>query len=350
MSQSPHVPHSLAPDGLREDSMMDRRTFLAGTGAVLLAAPLAVEGQQAGKVWRVGYLGTTDPAVSVLFEALRHGLQEHGYVEGRNLVIERRFSGGVDARLPALASELIRLKVDILIAAGGAATVAAKEATATIPIVMAGASDPVKRGLVTSLARPGGNITGIEDYLTELNVKRLELLKMAVPKMARVAVLTNVSNWEPAKRAALYKEQDAQAQTIGVTVSRVELAAPSEFDSATAAIIRGRPDALSLAPSPINVALRNEIAEFAIKHRLPSAGPSRGFAVAGILLSYGPDFAVIFRRAADYVDKILKGAKPADLPIEQPTKFELVINLKTAKALGLTIPPSLLRRADEVIQ
>jgi putative tryptophan/tyrosine transport system substrate-binding protein len=333
--------------------VIDRRTFLAGTGAVLLAAPLAADAQQPEKVWRVGYLGNTpltDPVVAGYFEALRHGLQEHGYVEGRNLVIERRFSEGVDARLPALASELIHLKVDILVTSGGPAAVAAKEATATIPIVMAGASDPVRRGLVTSLAHPGGNITGIEDYLTELNVKRLELLKTAVPKMVRVGVLTNVGAWEPATMAADRKHQDAQAQAIGVTIFRVELNAPSEFDSATAAIIRGRPDALTLVSSPINFRLRNEIAEFATKHRLPSAGSFRGYALAGILLSYGPDLAVMFRRAADYVDKILKGAKPGDLPVEQPAKFELVINLKTAKALGLTIPPSLLGRADEVIE
>jgi putative ABC transport system substrate-binding protein len=333
--------------------VIERRTFLGAIAGALLAAPLAAEAQQAGKVWRVGYLGNsplTDPVLAVYFEALRHGLQEHGYVEGRNLVIERRFSEGVDARLPALAAELIRLKVDVLVTSGGPATVAATEATATIPIVMAGASDPVRRGLVTSLARPGGNLTGIEDYLTELNVKRLELLKMAVPNMVRVAILANVSNWEPAKLAALKKEQNAQAEAIGVTMFSVELNAPSEFDSATAAIIRGRPDALTLASSPINFRLRNEIAEFAMKHRLPSAGAFRGFALAGILLSYGPDLAMMFRRAADYVDKILKGAKPGDLPIEQPTKFELVINLKTAKALSLTIPPSLLGRADEVIQ
>ena len=333
--------------------MIERRRFIEVIAGGILAAPLAVEAQQAEKVWRVGYLGNsplTDPVVAGFFEALRHRLQEHGYVEGRNLVIERRFSGGVDARLPALASELIHLKIDILVTSGGPAAVAAKEATATIPIVMAGASDPVKRGLVTNLARPGGNITGIEDYLTELNVKRLELLKIVVPKMVRVGVLTNVSNWEPAKRAALRKEQDAQAQTIGVAMFYVELNAPSELDSATAAIIRGRPDALTLASSPINFRLRNELAEFAIKHRLPSAGSSRSFALAGILLSYGPDIAVMFRRAADYVDKILKGAKPGDLPIEQPTKFDLIINLKTAKALGLTVPPTLLAIADEVIE
>jgi putative ABC transport system substrate-binding protein len=333
--------------------MMDRRTFLAGTGAVLLAAPLAAVAQQTEKIWRIGWLGVsplTNPGSVTNFEPFRRGLQEHGYVEGRNLVIERRFSEGLDARLPALAAELVRLKVDVLVVVGGPAAAVAKEAPATIPIVMAYGSDPVKRGLVASLARPGGNLTGIEDYLTELNVKRLELLKMAVPKMARVAVLTNASNWEPAKRAVLYKEQDAQAQTIGVTVFRVELNVPSEFDSATAAIIRGRPDALSLASSAINSRLGKEIAEFAIKHRLPSAGAIRGLALAGILLSYGPDLTVMCRRAADYVDKILKGAKPGDLPIEQPTKFELVINLKTAKALGLTIPSSLLGRADEVIQ
>jgi putative ABC transport system substrate-binding protein len=333
--------------------VINRRTFLAGAGAVLLAAPLPAEAQQTEKVWRIGWLGVsplTNPGTVTNFEAFRRGLQEHGYVEGRNLVIERRFSEGLDARLPALAADLVRLKVDVLVAVGGPAAAAAKKTTATIPIVMVFGGDPVGRGLVASLARPGGNLTGLDDYLTQLNGKRLELLKMAVPKMARVGILTNVSNWEPEKLAARRKDEDAEAQTIGVTVFRVELNAPSEFDSATAAIIRGRPDALSLASSPINSRLGKEIAEFAIKHRLPSAGATRGLALAGILLSYGPDLTVMCRRAADYVDKILKGAKPGDLPIEQPTKFELVINLKTAKALGLTIPPSLLGRADEVIQ
>jgi len=334
--------------------VIDRRTFLAGTGAVLVAAPLRADAQQQPeKVWRIGWLANqplTNPVGAGTFEAFRHGLQEHGYVEGRNIVIDRRFSDSVDARLPALAAELISLKVDVLVVAGGQVAAAAKEATATIPIVMAYGSDPVRRGLVASLARPGGNLTGIEDYLTELNVKRLELLKMAVPKMARVGHISNAGNWEPEKLAALRKDQDAQAQTIGVTLFRVELNTPSEFDSATAAIIRGRPDTISLSSSPINFRLRKEIAEFAIKYRLPSAAAFRDYVLAGILMSYGPDLFVMCRRAADYVDKILKGAKPGDLPVEQPTKFELVINLKTAKALGLTIPQSLLLRADEVIQ
>jgi len=215
---------------------------------------------------------------------------------------------------------------------------------------MAFASDPVQRGTVASLARPGGNITGIEDLQSALNVKRVELIKLAMPKMGRVAFLTNDSGWDPAKLTALRKEQDAQAQAIGVSMFRVKLNDPSEFDSATAAIIQGRPDALNVSPSTMNFRLRNEIAEFATKHRLPSAGAFRAFALAGILLSYGADLASMCRRGADYVDKILKGTKPADLPVEQSTKFELVINLKTAKALGLAIPPSLLGRADEVIQ
>jgi|SRR5215470_16069853 len=333
--------------------MITRRAFVGSLTGGLLTAPLAAEAQPPGKVWRIGWLASqplTTPLGNATFEAFRHRLREHGYVEGRNVVIERRFSNGVDARLPALAAELIRVNLDVLVVTGGQVAAAAKEATATIPIVMAYGSDPVRRGLVASLARPGGNLTGIEDYLTELNVKRLELLKMAVPKMARVGLLTNASNWEPEKAAALRKDQDAQAQTIGVTVSRIELNTPSEFDSATAGIISGRPDALSLAPTPINFRLRKEIAEFAIKHGLPSAAAFREYALDGILLSYGPDLIMMCRRAADYVDKILKGAKPADLPVEQPTKFELVINLKTAKALGLTIPPSLLARADQVIE
>jgi putative ABC transport system substrate-binding protein len=333
--------------------VISRRVFLGTVAGGLLAAPLTARAQQAGKVWRVGWLGNiplTDPVAAASWETFRQVLQEHGFVEGRNIVFERRFSEGQNARYPALAAELVRLKVDVLVVVGGPGTLAAKEATATIPIVMAGASDPVGLGIVTNLARPGGNVTGMSDYLTDLSIKRIELLKTAVPKVARVGYLTNVSGWEPTKLAALRKEQDTAAQALGMTLFRVEINAPSEFDNATAAIVRGRADALLLAPTPFNGYYRKEFAEFALRQGLPSSGGLRFYALSGILMSYGPIPVEYVRGAANYVAKILNGAKLGDLPIEQPTKFELVINLKTAKALGLTIPDSLLRRADELIQ
>jgi len=334
---------------------MKRRAFLAGTGAVLLAAPLGAEAQKAGKVWRIGWLGIiplTDPYSAASWEVFRQALQEHGYVEGRNVAFERRFSAGDNARNPELAAELVRLKVDVLVALGGQGVLAAKEATATIPIVMAGASDPVGMGLVTNLARPGGNVTGMSDYLTDLSIKRIELLKTAAPKVIRVGSLTNSAGWErePARLAATRKEQDVAAQALGMTLFRVEINAPSEFENATIAILRGRPDALLLAPTATNGSLGKEIAAFALKERLPSSGGLRAYAVAGVLMSYGPIPVEYVRGAANYVAKILDGARPGDLPIQQPTKFELMINLKTARALGLTIAPSLLGRADEVIQ
>ena len=333
--------------------MIDRRTFLAGMGAVILAAPLAVEAQQTGKVWRIGWLGNTPPtnqAVAANLEAFRQRLQELGYVEGRNVVLERRYAEGQDARFPELAAELVRLKVDVIVSGTGPGTVAAKEATSTIPIVIAAVSDPVGRGWVTSFARPGGNITGVADRQTDLLSKRIELLKAAIPKAARVLSVSNAAGWEPATLAVMRKDLDIAAQAIGVTLLRVDMNSPSDLDSVAVAIVRGRPDAMLIGPVPITFQFREELAELAVKHRLPAMAATRANAVAGSLISYGPAFPDMFRRAADYVDKILKGVKPSDLPIDQPSKFELVINLKTAKALGLTIPPSLLGRADEVIQ
>jgi putative ABC transport system substrate-binding protein len=321
---------------------------------MVLAAPLTAEGQQAGKVWRVGYLAGTPPSMnpvnSELWEAFRQRLQELGYVEGQHVVFERRFSGGQDLRFPELAAELVRLKVDVIVSTTGSGTVAAKEATSTIPIVIVGVSDPVGRGLATSNPRPGGNITGVADLQSDLNVKRLELLKAAVPKATRVANITSAAGHEPATLEPILTRQAAAAKALGVTLLYVYLNAPSEFDTATASALHERPDALLLGAVPLSNFFRKELAEFAVKHRLPSIAGNRGNATAGTLISYGPSYPDIFRRAAVYVDKILKGAKPGELPIDQPTKFELVINLKTAKALGLTIPPSLLGRADEIIQ
>jgi ABC-type uncharacterized transport system substrate-binding protein len=332
---------------------MERRTFLAGAGAVLLAAPLAVEAQQAKKVWRIGYLShlpLSDPVAAHFFAVFQQALQERGYVDGSNVVFERRFSEGKEERYPVLAAELVRLNVDVLDTTNGSAISAAKGATATIPIVTIG-SDPIGRGLVNSLANPGGNITGIATYSLDLTLKRLEMLRVAVPTATRVVVLGDFGGgWEPARLAAIMKQNDAAAKAAGVTLLRVELTASTPFDRATDAIARRSPDALLLSVTTTNFVLRRDIAEFAAKRRLPSMASRREEAVSGILMTYGPSLDEILRGAASFVDKILQGAKPADLPVEQPTKFELVINLKTAKALGLTIPPSLLGRADEVIQ
>ena len=332
--------------------MIDRRTFIVTVASVLLAETRDdAYAQQTAGMWRIGFLGNaaaTDPAAARIYEAFRLGLQERRYVEGRNLVIERRLAEGRDERLPALAAELVRLKVDVIVTTTGPATEAAKAATSTIPIVIAGISDPVGRGLVTSLARPGGNITGIANLQLDLYSKRIELLKSVVPKVARVVSIGNTASL--GKLAAGRKEQEADAKTIGVTVVRVDLNAPSEWRSVAEAIVREQPDALVLSPAPINFNLRRQIAEFATVRRLPTIGANRDLFVAGILMSYGTDNDDLYRHAAAYVDKIFKGAKPGDLPIEQPTKFILVINMKTAKALGLTIPQSLLLRADEVIQ
>jgi putative tryptophan/tyrosine transport system substrate-binding protein len=330
-----------------------RRTFLAGTAAVLLAAPVAAEAQPKGKVWRIGYLShaaLSDPASAHFWEVFQRALQERGYVDGANVVFERRFAEGKEERYPALAAELVRLNVDVLVTTNGPAITAAKGATATIPIVTIG-SDPVGRGLVNSLAKPGGNITGIANYSLDLTLKRLELLRVAVPKATRIVSLGDPGGgWDSSKLAARIKDNDAAAQATGVTLLRVELTASTAFDSATAAIARERPDALLLSPTTTNFLRRLEIAEFAIKRRLPSMASRREEAVSGILMTYGPSVDDIYAGAAIFVDKILKGAKPGDLPVEQPTKFELVINLKTAKALGVTIPPSVLGRADEIIQ
>ena len=330
--------------------MMDRRTFLAGTSAALLASPLAAEAQQAAKVARIGYLSPNLAANRHMQEAFRQGLRDLGYVEGRNLVIEYRDAEGKADRLPALAAELVALKVDVIVAAGPPAALAAKQATRTLPIVFASSGDPVTSGLVTSLARPGGNVTGLSAVAPELVGKCLEQLKQAVPGVSRVAVL-----WQPGglgERTDKYilKEAEVAARALGVRLQFVEARGPADFDRAFSDMTRARAGALTVLSTPMFVSERRRLVDLAAKNRLPAVYPWREFVDAGGLMSYGPNLADMFRRAATYVDKILKGAKPADLPVEQPTKFELVINLKTAKALGLTIPPSLLGRADEVIQ
>ena len=309
------------------------------------------QAQQPKKVPRIGYLSNTDPArESTRSEAIRLALRELGYIEGQNIAIEYRYAEGKPDRLPELAAELVRLKVDIIVVAGGAASIqAAKNATKTIPIVMVGPGiDPVETGLVESLARPGGNVTGITNLTRELGGKRLELLKEAVPKVARVAVL-----YDPAAQSPVLEVKEVlpvAARALGLTVRSWEVRAADGFDRVFAALNKERPDGLYVTAGPLMIANQKRIAGFALKSRLPSMYSSREAVDAGGLMSYGADLADSYRRVAYYVDRILKGAKPADLPVEQPTKFELVFNLKTAKQIGVTIPQSLLYRADKVIK
>jgi len=329
---------------------MERRAFLAGMGAALLTTPLAAVAQQTGKVARIGYLGPTSPSSSSsLLDAFRQGLRELGWVEGQNIVIDYRFAEGRYDRLPDLAAELVRLKVDLIVASPTPAVVAAKNATETIPIVMlSGSVDPVGLGFIASLARPGGNVTGLSYGVgPEIFSKALELLKETVPKVRRVAILSNpASPIQP----LIIREVNVAARSVGVQLQLLEAQGPNEFDGAFAAMAKERVGALLVVADSLFIFHRTRLADLAARSRLPAAYGVREHVEAGGLMSYGPSLRDLFRRGATYVDKILKGAKPADLPVEQPTQFELVINLKTAKALGLTIPQSLLQRADELIQ
>jgi putative ABC transport system substrate-binding protein len=314
----------------------------------ILTAPLAAEAQQRGNVPRIGVLSTSSPGVSLArFEPFLQGLRELGYVEGQTIAVAYRFADEQNERLPGLAAELIALPVDVIVTSGTPAAVAAKHAASTIPIIMAIAADPVGEGLVASLARPGGNVTGIANLDTELSGKRLELLTEAVPGLSRVAILWNPAN--PAHRAAL-RESEVAARALGVQLHPVEVRAPHELPSAFAAMSRERASALMLLADAMFGSHRAQVVELAAQSRLPSMFWVKDFVAAGGLMSYGASYPDLLRRAATYVDKILKGAKPADLPVEQPMKFEFVINLKTATALGLTLSPSMLIRADEVIE
>jgi putative ABC transport system substrate-binding protein len=315
----------------------------------LLMAPLAADAQPLANIPRIGWLGGTSPAVNpAVLEAFRHGLREHGWVEGQNLVIEYRWAEGRFERLPDLAAELVRLPVDVIVPVASDPTIrAAQQATSTIPIVMAVSSDPVGSGFVASLARPGGNITGVSGLVPEVAGKRLQLLKDVVPHAARVAVLWNATH---AGKVLEWQETQVAAQALGVTLQSIEVRGPDDFAPAFAVLTTERPDALITLAEPLTIMYRRQIADFAVTHRLPMISQLKEFAEAGGLMTYGTSLSGLFQRAAYYVDRILKGAKPSDLPVEQPTKFELVINLKTAKALGITIPPSLLLLAEEVIQ
>jgi putative ABC transport system substrate-binding protein len=329
---------------------MKKKIFALTLSAMLFALSYSASAQQPKKVPRIGYLSVSDAATdSARSEGIRLALRERGYIEGQNIAFEYRYAKGKLDRFPELAAELVRLKVDIIVVAGGNTLIrAAKNATKTIPIVMAGAApDPVEAGFVDSLARPGGNVTGLALLVTETAGKRLELLKEAVPKLARVAVL-----YDPALSPNVLQLKDVQAaaRSLGLTIQPWEIRGTGDFDRIFAAVNRQRPDGLYVIASRLVTSNRKRIGGFALKSRLPSVYQTRDAVDAGGLMSYGADIADSYRRVAYFVDRILKGAKPADLPVEQPTKFELVINLKTAKQIGVNIPQSLLYRADKVIK
>jgi putative ABC transport system substrate-binding protein len=316
---------------------------------VLLDVAVIVEAQQPAKVPRIGYLsGATPDGQSVRLEAFRQGLQELGYVEGKNIVIEYRYAEEKLDRLPALAAELVRLKVDLIVTGGAVITRAAKDATVTVPIVMAQDSDPVVNGFVASLARPGGNITGLSNFAPELSGKQLELLKEIIPKLSRVAVF-GTSSKNPANAQQL-REIDLAAGGFKVKVQYLAVQSPTDIETAFRAAGEGRAGAILVLAGPIFNSNRPKIAKLAVKSRVPAIYSHPQYVVDGGLMTYGASLPDLDRRAATYVDKILKGAKPADLPVEQPTKFELIINLKAAKQIGLTIPPNVLARADRVIK
>ncbi len=315
---------------------------------VLLTVAVIAEAQQPSKVPKIGFLvGPSRSFFASRMESFQQGLHSLGYIEGKNIAIEYRFAGGKADRLPTLAAELVALNVDVIVTSATPSVLAAKKATSTIPVVFVSVTDPVASGLVTSLARPGGNITGLTILAPELSGKRLELLKEAVPNVTRVAFLWNPAN--PAQ-APQWREAQAAAQALGLRLQSLEVRSFNDFDSAFEAALRERARALIASPEPLINTHLKRIVEFAAKNRLPAmyAGPE--VVDAGGLMSYSPDYTYQYRRAATYVDKILKGAKPADLPVEQPKKFELVINLKTAKQIGLTIPQRVLGRADKVIR
>jgi len=327
---------------------MDRRVFVTGLGAVL-AAPLGAEAQQVGKVWRIGWLEITPPTTPATLKsenAFVQALRDRGFVEGQNVVFDRRYSEGRENRYAGFVAELIRMKADLIVASSSAAVRAAKQATTAIPIVMLAVAVPERQGLVASLARPGGNVTGMSNQGGETSGKMLQLLKETLPQLSKIAIVWNPDNLGS---AISFKEGELPAaEALRVALVSLEVRGPEDLDRALTTLGSERPDALwvHLTANPF----RPRLLEFAAKNRLPTVAQASTWPQAGALMSFGPDLADLYGRSATYVAKILRGAKPADLPVEQPTKFELVINLKTAKALGLTIPPSLLLRADQVIE
>jgi putative ABC transport system substrate-binding protein len=327
--------------------VVTRRAFLGTVAGSLLATPLAAQAQPAGKVYRIAFLGSTSPSgYASQVAAFRRGLLDFGYREGRNLVIDFRWALGNYERLPELAAELVRSKPEVLVTHGPPGALAAKRATDTIPIVLGAIGAEVEIGAVEGLARPGGNVTGLSFFVLELNAKRLEVLKEAVPRLGRVGVLLKRDN--PANKPLLRAMEDA-AQTLKLQLQPIEVRDPADLESAVSTLRKGNADAMAVHEEAMLIAEAGRIADLARKHHLPTVGFVE-YARAGGLLAFGVSFPDLWRRAAGFVDKIFKGARPADLPVERATKFELLINLKTAKALGLMIPQSLLLRADEVIQ
>ena len=324
---------------------MDRRTFVGTVAGGLVIARSVAEAQPAAKIYRIGFflVGTAE-SVAPLVRTLTEGLRDLGFVEGRNLVFERRYADGNVERLPELAAELVRLRVDVIVTGSNIHIAAAQRATATIPIVMINAADPVGAGFITSLARPGGNITGLSlDASREILGKQLALLKEIAPKLSRVGVLRHVDS------GSGFAELEAAARQLNVALETVIIRSLDDFEGAFAAMVGKRVGGVIVVGGGLIYIRREQIADYALKYRLPAVYLLKEGAEAGLLMSYGPNLLDLYRRAASYVAKILRGAKPGDLPVEQPTKFELVINMKTAKALGITIPLSLLLRADEVI-
>ncbi len=329
-------------------SGMKRRRFIAVVAGGLLAAPLAAQAQQAGKVARIGRLSPLSAETDAPnLAAFRKGLRELGWIEGQHFTIEARFAEGKPERLAGLAADLVRQRVDVILTGSNAGALAAKRATGTIPIVMVTTGDPVGAGIVASLGRPGGNVTGVTALGQALNVKRLELIKEAVPGVTRVVALINPAS---PYTAPFLKEREGAARALGLEVRVLEAPDSGSFEKVFAAMASERAGALMVQTDALFITHRRRIVELVARNRVPAVYGEREFVDAGGLLFYGASFADMYRDAAGYADKILKGAKPADLPVEQPTKLELVINLKSAKALGLTIPPSLLQRADQVIE
>jgi putative tryptophan/tyrosine transport system substrate-binding protein len=325
---------------------MRRLALLLVAITACIATPLA-QAQQPGKLWRLGVLSATSRETAAAYRFLPNPLRELGYVEGQNLMIEWRFADGDAGRIPELAADLVHANIDVILTTFMSEIQAARQATTSIPIVMAAAADPVGNGLVASLARPGGNITGMTIQPPEFGEKQVELLKQAVPRLSRLAIV-----WDPLYPGfrPFYEHAEMAARTLGIQVESIGVRQPSDIDVAFARITKGRFQGLAVWPTDVISVNMRRILTFALQHRLPTIYPTRTFMDAGGLMSYGVSFEEVFRRVAVYIDKILKGAKPAHLPVEQPTKYDLIISLKEAKALGLTIPQSLLLRADEVLQ
>jgi putative tryptophan/tyrosine transport system substrate-binding protein len=327
---------------------MNKKIVVFFLAASIVACFHVAEAQQQKKVHRIGYLSASSRSSEAASnEGLRQGLHELGYIEGQNIVIEYRWGEGRSDQLPELAADLIRLNVDVMVVRGDMAILAAKQLTSTIPIVMAGVGDPVGRGFIASLARPGGNITGVSNLSVDISGKWLELLKETAPRIAQVAVLRNAAN---PTHSTLLKETQIAARALGVKLLDLECRSPEDFDNLFATTTKARVDALIMFPDPMLSANQRRVVDYVTRTRLSSMAMPSGYAEAGGLMAYGPNVQNNLRRTATYVDKILKGTKPADLPVELPTKFEFVINLKAAKQIGLTIPQSVLYRADKVIK